>query len=363
MMVFVGLETASISLYVLAGFLRNDRKSSEAGIKYYLFGAFTSGIALYGLSLLYGFTGTTNIYGLAEPLGEIMASGPAGSLNVIVAMLMVLIAFGFKISAVPFHFWTPDVYEGSPTPVTAFVSTASKAASFGLLIRFFLVVWPPEAQVYWVSILGATAAITMTYGNVLALVQSNMKRLLAYSSIAQAGYALMGVVAMSQSALGITATAFYMFMYVLTNMVAFGVIITVRQQLGSDEIADYASLGERSPYLAIGLTLGLLSLAGIPPLAGFFGKFFLFAAAVDGGFIWLAVVGVLNAIIALYYYLTVIKVMFVDPNEDTTPIAVSGTYRFAIVLSVVSIVFLGIIASPLYMWATQAAESLAAVIN
>ncbi|NDJ36642.1 MAG: NADH-quinone oxidoreductase subunit N, partial [Chloroflexi bacterium] len=360
MMVFLALETASISLYVLAGFLRTNRQSTEAGIKYYLFGAFTSGLTLYGLSLLYGFSGTTNMYALADPLGNLMISGAAGQFNVIVALLLILVGFGFKISAVPFHFWTPDVYEGAPTPVTAFVSTASKAASFALLIRFFTVVWPPEAEFYWTLLLAVIAALTMTVGNVLALVQHNIKRMLAYSSVAQAGYALIGVVAMTQSPFGVAAVGFYMFMYVLTNLLAFSVVIAVNNQIGSDEIADYASLGWRSPYMAIALVIALLSLAGIPPAAGFFGKFFLFAAAVDAGFTWLAVVGVLNAIVALYYYLTVIKVMFVDPNDDMSPVPVALSYRTAMFISGAIVLVLGFLATPVFNWALQASTELVA---
>jgi NADH-quinone oxidoreductase subunit N len=361
-MIFLALETTSISLYILAGFIRDSRQSSEAGLKYYLFGSFTAGMLLYGLSLLFGFTGTTNIYQLAEPLKALFDQGPTGAFALIVALLLVLAGFGFKVAAVPFHFWTPDVYQGAPTPVTAFVSTASKAASFALLVRVFSAIWPVESQVYWTGLLAAMAVITMTLGNLLALVQHNIKRMLAYSSIAQAGYTLIGVVALTETNLGAAAVAFYMFMYVLTNIAAFTVIIIVSRTTGSDEIADFANLGRRSPYLALAMVLAMLSLGGVPPVAGFFGKFFLFSAAVQAGYVWLAVIGVLNAILALYYYLMVVKVMFVDPNEDTRPIRVSPAFASVLVITVAGILVMGTLAGPWWRWALDAASNLAAVV-
>lgn len=359
-MVFVALETASISLYVLAGFLRDTPRSTEAGLKYYLFGAFMSGLLLYGLSLLYGFARTTNIYALSAPLGELLNGGVEGAFGLVIALLLVLAGFGFKVAAVPFHFWTPDVYEGAPTPVTAFVSTASKAASFALLMRVFSVIWPVEVVPYWAGLVAAIAAVTMTLGNILALVQRNIKRMLAYSSIAQAGYTLIGVVALTQTSLGVAAVAFYMFMYVLTNILAFAVIIIVSNTTGSDQIADFAGLSRRSMPLALMMVLALLSLGGVPPLAGFFGKFFLFAAAVDAGYVWLAVLGVLNAIVALYYYLTVIKVMFVDTTEDSRPLTVSPAYGFVLLVTSVGILAMGTLATPWWSWALNAAQSLVA---
>lgn len=361
-MVFLALETASISLYILAGFLRDTSRSAEAGLKYFLFGSFTSGLFLYGLSLLYGYTGTTNVYTLAEPLGELLNSGPEGAFALILALLLLLAGFGFKVAAVPFHFWTPDVYEGAPTPVTAFVSTASKAASFALLMRVFGVMWPVGSEVYWTGLLAAMSVVTMTLGNLLALSQRNIKRMLAYSSIAQAGYALMGVVAMTQTPLGAASVAFYMLMYVLTNIAAFAVVIAVSNVIGSEDIYDFASLGRRAPYLALALVLALLSLAGVPPLAGFFGKFFLFSAAVEGGYVWLAIIGVLNAIVALYYYLTVIKVMYVDPTEDMRPIMTSQAHTVVLFLACAGILFLGTLAAPGFNWALQAAQSFVAAV-
>ncbi len=362
-MVFLAIETASVSLYILAGFLRDTPRSSEAGVKYYLFGSATAALLLYGLSLLYGFTGTTNIYAIAAPLGKLMTGSASGAFGLLIALLLVLAGFSFKIAAVPFHFWTPDVYQGAPTPVTAFVSTASKAASFALLMRVFIAVWPIESIPYWTGLLAAITAITITLGNLLALVQRNIKRLIAYSSIAQAGYTLIGVVALTQTDFGAAAVAFYMFMYVLTNIAAFTVIIAVSNTTGSDEIADFAGLSRRSPYLALAMVLALLSLSGVPPLAGFFGKFFVFAAAVQAGYVWLAIVGVLNSIVALYYYLTVIKIMYVDPTEDTRPIVVTPAFTAVLWITGAGILLMGTVAGPWWNWALSAAHSLAAVVH
>ena len=354
-MVFIALETTSISLYMLAGFLRNDDRSAESGLKYFLFGAFTSAIMLYGFSLLYGFSGQTNIYLIAGGL----ASGQIDTMPALVALILIVVGFGFKISAVPFHFWTPDVYEGAPTPITAFISVASKAASFALLLRFFMAVFPAYDSL-WVNLLAVSSVVTMILGNVVALWQKNIKRLLAYSSIAQAGYTLIGVVAISaQHGAGMAAVIFYMFMYTLTNLGAFAVVILASRATGSEQIADLAGLSRRSPWLALAMTVSLLSLGGIPPAAGFFGKFFLFNAAVDAGFVWLALIAVINSIVALYYYLMVIKVMYVDRSaSEDQPIAVAGSYRWALLVTTLGVIFLGVVASPVYNWALQASQGL-----
>lgn len=354
-MVFLALETTSITLYMLAGFIRNDDRSAESGLKYFLFGAFTSAITLYGFSLLYGFSGQTNIYLIAEGL----TSGQISELPVLVALLLILVGFSFKISAVPFHFWTPDVYEGAPTPVTAFISVASKAASFALLMRFFLAIFPAYDS-FWVNMLAVAAVITMTLGNLLALWQSNIKRLLAYSSIAQAGYTLIGVVAIgAQGGVGVASVIFYMFMYTFTNLGAFAVVVLVARSTDSEQIADLAGLSRRSPWLALALTVALLSLGGIPPAAGFFGKFFLFTAAVDAGFVWLALIGVFNSIIALYYYLVVVKVMYVDrADNEEDPIVVNGAYRWTLLVTSLGVIILGVVAAPVYNWALEASRAL-----
>ncbi|MAS32774.1 MAG: NADH-quinone oxidoreductase subunit N [Anaerolineaceae bacterium] len=364
-MVFLGLETLTIPLYVLAAFKRNDARSSESGMKYFLFGSFASAILLFGLSLLYGFTGQTNIYAIADQLGAAVNSAP---IPVLMAMVLIVAGFGFKIGAAPFHFWTPDMYEGAPTPVTAYVSVASKAASFALLIRFLIAVFPDTLvigdqgiQSFWVQLAAVMAVVSMTLGNVLALSQRNIKRLLAYSSIAQAGYTLIGVAAIqSQTEQGVAAVGFYMFMYTFTNILAFAVVLLFSEATGSETIADLAGLNRRSPWLALAMTIALLSLAGIPPAAGFFGKFFLFNAAVEAGLAWLAIVGVLNSIVALYYYLVVIKIMYVDrsPDEDK-PIPMSAAYGWVLAVPAVLILFLGTFGAQLiFDWARSGAASL-----
>ena len=363
-MLFVALETTSIPLYILAAFRRGDARSVEGGMKYFLYGAFTSAIMLFGLSLLYGFTGVTSFAGIAAALG---ASTGIGLLPILVALVLIAVGFGFKISAVPFHFWTPDVYEGAPTPVTGFVSVASKAASFALLMRFFAAVFPEglllggqSIQQYWVNILAAGAAITMTFGNVVALAQRNMKRLIAYSSIAQAGYALIGVTAMVGSGeIAVAAVSFYLFMYTFTNLLIFAVVLRFASENRSDEIAAFAGLSRRSPRLALAMTIGLLSLAGIPPTAGFFGKFFLFTAAVDAGYTWLALLGVINAIVALYYYLVVVKVMYVDRSaDDSRAIAIPQPVGWLLGVSCVAILLLGTVgAEAVYEWTRRGAIS------
>lgn len=364
-MVFVALETLSIPLYMLASFKRNELKSVESGLKYYLYGSFASAIMLFGFSLLYGFAGTTNLEGIA-----IAMSGMGDSIvAVMIALVMVIVGFGFKISAVPFHFWTPDVYEGAPTPVTAFVSVSSKAASFALMVRFMAEVFPVDVVVggvvvqdFWVSLLVVLSILSMTLGNVVALRQSNIKRLLAYSSIAQAGYTLMGVVSLqaTDQSFAVASVSFYMFMYIFTNLLAFGGLILFISVTGKEEIKDLAGLNRRSPWLALAITLALLSLAGIPPAAGFFGKFFLFQATVDANLVGLALIAVVNAIIALYYYLVVIKVMYVDVGpDDDKPINIPRSYAWALGITTIVVVLLGTIAvTPIYDWAALGANGL-----
>jgi NADH-quinone oxidoreductase subunit N len=366
-MVFVALETLSIPLYMLASFRRGNLSSSEAGMKYFLYGSFASAIMLFGFSLLYGFAGTTSLEGIATAM---TATGVEGSvIAVMVALVMVIVGFGFKISAVPFHFWTPDVYEGAPTAVTAFVSVTSKAASFAVMLRFMAEVFPVGVVVsgvviqdFWVNLVVVISIISMTLGNVVALRQTNIKRLLAYSSIAQAGYTLMGIAALQapDQSFAIASVSFYMFMYIFTNLLAFGGVILFIAVTGKEDIKDLAGLNRRSPWLALGITIALLSLAGIPPGAGFFGKFFLFQAAVYADLVGLALIAVLNAIVALYYYLIVIKVMYVDvgPDDDSL-INIPRSYGWALGITGLVVILLGTIAiSPIYDWAVLGANGL-----
>ena len=351
-MLFLAIELTSIPLYILAGFMKGDDKSTEAGLKYFLFGALTSAVMLYGFSLLYGFSGDTNIYRLSEA----MHAGAVSPWMIGGMAVLVLVGFSFKISAVPFHFWAPDVYEGAPTPITSFISTASKAAGFAVLLRFMLAVFPAiEAE--WATLLAIVATVTMTIGNLLALAQTNIKRLLAYSSIAHAGYAMIGLVALSS--FGTASVIFYLIGYVVTNIAAFAVVILFARSAGSDEIVDYAGMSRRSPWLALVLLVALLSLGGMPPLAGFVAKFYVFAAAVESGWIWLAFVGVLNAIIGLYYYMTVLKVVYLYRSEDENkPIAIPRSYALVLVICVIAILAIGTLSAPWLDWSINSALSL-----
>jgi NADH-quinone oxidoreductase subunit N len=339
-------------MYVLAGFFTSDKKSAEAGFKYFLFGAMASAVMVYGLSLLYGFTGTTNIYELSKLF---QANGISTSL-LIGSLILILIGFIFKISSVPLHFWAPDTYEGAPTPVAGILSTASKAAGFAILIRFLVVVFP-AIQVEWGAIIAAIAVASMTLGNLTALTQKNIKRLLAYSSIANAGYILIGIAAISLT--GVSSAILYLIAYLVTNLAAFGIVATSWRVIGSDNISDYAGLSRRSPWLALALLVALLSLAGMPPFAGFVAKVFVFAAAIDAKLIWLAIIGVINAIIGLYYYLTVLKVVYLYRSEnDDKPITVTRPYAIALAVLSIGIILIGSVFAPWFEWATKAAESI-----
>ncbi|UCD98542.1 MAG: NADH-quinone oxidoreductase subunit N [Chloroflexota bacterium] len=353
-MLFLAVETTSIPLYILAGFYKLDNKSTESGFKYFLFGAMTSAVMLYGFSLIFGFTGTTDIYEITKLVNTGQFSLPLA----IGTLILVMVGFGFKVSVVPFHFWAPDVYEGAPTPVAGFLSTASKAAGFAVLMRVLLTVYAdPEIIPYWVIVVAALSVFSMTLGNALAIPQKNIKRLLAYSSIAHAGYALIGIA--SLSALGIASVVLYLVVYVITNLTAFGVVAAFWRVSGSDEIADYAALSRRSPTLAIIFLVALLSLAGMPPLGGFVAKFFVFAAAVNAGLIWLAIIGVLNAIVGLYYYLVVLKVVYLfRSEEEDQPIPLTRPYVLALAVLTISIILLGTLFGPWAEWSSRAAAAL-----
>lgn len=370
-MIYVALETASISSYILAGFVTNEKRSAEAGMKYFVYGAFATAVMLYGMSLLYGITGQTNLYKIGELAMTLPSSadmqqmaaeqvGFVQGLNgvFLLSAVMIVVGLGFKISAVPFHFWTPDVYEGAPTPFTGFVSTASKAAGFAVFIRVFTagaLGVPADTSMWW-AMLVAMTIITMTLGNFVAIFQTNLKRLLAYSSIAQAGYALIGLVTLTSDGSG--ATMYYLLMYIFTNIAAFGVIVVVSNRIGSDELKDFSGLSRRSPYLALVMLFALLSLSGIPPTAGFFGKFFLFRAAVDAGRWWLALIGILNAFVGLYYYLSAVKYMYLYRSEDEDDhIPVSRGTQVGLAFATFFIFYLGIYAGPAFEWTREAASA------
>ncbi|GAP15275.1 NADH dehydrogenase subunit N [Longilinea arvoryzae] len=348
-LLFLAIETTSIPLYVLAGFILRDEKSVEAGIKYLLFGAMTSAITLYGFSLLYGFSGTTQIF----EMGQIFSSGQISPVLIGMSILLVIVGFAFKISAVPFHFWAPDVYQGAPTPVAGFLSTASKAAGFAVLMRVLLAVFPGQTNA-WTLLVAIMATASMFVGNFLALAQKNIKRLLAYSSIAQAGYILIGVA--SGSKFGITGSIYYLLGYLFTNLVAFGVVSVVEDAVESSEISAFSGLSRRNPLLALVMLAALLSLGGIPPFAGFFGKLLVFGSAIETGQVWLAIVGIINSIVALYYYLTVLRVIY--QGEGGAPYWVSPSWNAALVIGLIGILVLGVVFSPFFNWALQASQSL-----
>lgn len=358
----VAIETLSIPSYVLAGFYKRDRGSSEASLKYVLYGATASGSMLFGLSFLYGLAGTTSFQGIAEAMG----SGRADVLSLTIMLGFVLVGLGFKISAAPFHMWTPDVYEGAPTAVTAFLSTASKAGGFAVLIRLFYTIlarpevasnpvgpWVPIGDPGWTSLVAVISVITMTIGNLAAYKQTNVKRLLAYSSIAHAGYLLLGFVVMHGS--GLMAMLFYMAVYVFMNLGAFLCVIAVTENGGGEDISDFRGLGWRSPFLAMCMAAFLFSLTGLPPLAGFVGKVYLFAALVDQGWVWLSVVAALNSAVSLYYYLKVVKAMYLDgiPRHggDVVPLRIGGHFGIMLFICLVPTVLFGIYWQPLQRFA------------
>ena len=325
-MLYLALEMVSITSYVLVAYLKGDRMSNEASLKYLLFGAVSTGSMLYGLSLLYGLTGTTSL----PEIRDILAIGiPGDQTGLFVATLLIVAGFGFKIAAVPFHFWCPDVYQGAATPVTALLSVAPKAAGFGIVVRFFYGTmavpvtgaWDLAGVTDWQTLLVVLSVATMTLGNVAALTQNDMKRLLAYSSIAHAGYILMGVVALSD--VGARSLLIYLFAYLFMNLGAFLVVTLVHLHDGTFDLRDYPGLYRRAPLLTLAMGLFMLSLVGIPPLVGFLGKLYVFGAVVNmgSGYYWYAAVGAVNAAIAGYYYLRVLRVMMIDAgNEDKPPL-------------------------------------------
>ncbi len=324
LMLYLSLEMVSVLSYILTGYLRGVRRSTEASLKYVIYGGVASAIMVYGISLLYGLTGSLSFPEIASFIKTHAVDRPV----LFTSVLMMMAGLGFKVAAVPFHFWCPDVYEGAPTPFTAFLSVGPKAAGVAILLRFFFVGLSqktPEGFVLvkttgWVEMMTILSIATMTVGNLAALVQTNMKRLLAYSSIAHAGYLLMGVAALNQEAL--TATLFYLVVYLIMNMGAFLVVIIIANQLGTEEVNGYRGLGRRGgqgTLLALSMAVFLFSLTGIPPMAGFIGKFYLFGAVIRSGLYGLAIVGVLNSVVSLYYYVRIVKLMFFDAPADHAP--------------------------------------------
>jgi len=350
MMVFLGLEILSISTYVMAGFRRTDLKSNESALKYFLLGSFSSAFFLYGVALIFGATGSTNLTVIAEAL---RSPGTSPGLVELAAALM-LIALGFKVAVAPFHAWTPDVYEGAPTPVTGFMSVGPKAAGFAVLFRVFLTAFP-SIQDRWASAIWVIAALTMVLGNVIAVVQPNIKRMLAYSSIAHAGYVAVALAAVSET--GVSAALFYLLAYSLMNLGAFA-IVTILGRRGDKfvHLSDYAGLASRRPVIAALLSVFLLSLAGVPGTAGFAGKFFIFRAALESRLIWLAVIGVATTVVSFYYYLYVIVQMYMrEPEDEFADVTMPASVKLALVVSVAGTLYLGILPASVLEWTSSAA--------
>ncbi|OGO25334.1 MAG: NADH-quinone oxidoreductase subunit N [Chloroflexi bacterium RBG_16_50_9] len=346
--IYVALELTSISLYVLVGFLK-DRKSTEASLKYLLLGAIASAVLLYGMALIFGFTGQTQLGEIAKVIRGMSPQAFLDSPALLLGIVLLIAGFGFKIAAVPFQMWVPDVYEGAPTPVTAYLSVASKAAGFAVFLRVFFIAFgmPARLSQNWGMIFAVLAVISMIIGNVVAIPQTNIKRMLGYSSIAQAGYLMVGLATLGFASgtgiLGQSGILFFLTSYAFTNLGAFTAIILISDKLDSDMIADYAGMGRRAPVLALGLTLCLISLIGMPPAAGFMAKFFIFSAAVKTHLLWLVVIAVINSVISAYYYLRVVKVMwFGEPAAGDKVISTAGP-RLALLLCCMVVLVLGII--------------------
>ncbi len=343
---YVGLELTTIPLFVLAAYKKTDQSSSEAGLKYLIIGAASSAIMLYGFSLIYGFTGTTYLNQITINLSIYWLSfggiGPAFT----VALMMIIAGLTFKLAIVPFHMWAPDVYEGAPTPITAFLSVGSKAAGLAAIVRIFdgmLIAFATEimAPHNWGLMLAVLAAITMVIGNIIAIRQTNIKRMLAYSSIAQAGYIMVGVVAASQ--LGVASTGFYMFAYMFANMGAFAIVAIYAEKAGTENIADFAGLSKSSPVLALLMTMFMLSLAGIPPMAGFMAKYYIFAAAIEAGYTWLVILALLTSVISLYYYANIIRLMYLVESDNRHHIIPSFPAGLVLGITGIGVLLFGIL--------------------
>jgi NADH-quinone oxidoreductase subunit N len=356
-MVYLSIEVVSISSFILAGYLKQDQRSNESSLKYVIYGAFSSGLMLFGLSILFGLTGTTKFFEIQNALAGLDTSS---HFALIIASVFILAGFGYKISAVPFHFWTPDVYEGAPTPVTAYLSVAPKAAGFALLIRFFHTLFTDGGLLFesengistipWPQVLAVISVATMTLGNLVAIQQSSVKRMLAYSSIAHAGYMLMAIPILSGN--GVYAIMIYLVMYLFMNLGAFFVVIVVKNKTGGETFEDFRGLGWEMPIVGIAMALFMLSLTGIPPTAGFIGKFYIFAAVIKAGpaFYWLVFAGAINSVISLYYYMHVVKVMFLEGDSKEKLLFPSFLESTLIITLAVPTLLLGIYWTPIADW-------------
>ena len=362
-LIYLSIELLSLSSYILAGFLKTVDRSSEASLKYVIYGSVASGIMLFGISILYGLTGTTNLYEMNQLLQQTQASG----FTFIFAGIMVLGGIGFKISIAPFHFWTPDVYEGAPLPITAYLSVASKAAGFALLIRFIKITfvqsvsiegyWTLLGIIDWQRILVVLAILTMTLGNFAALWQDNLKRMLAYSSIAHAGYLLLAVAVLSNE--GLIAVLVYFAIYLFMNLGAFFVVMLIANKIGSEEMDDYKGMGSASSFLGVALAIFLLALAGLPPTAGFIGKLYIFIALIDANMIVVAFIALLNTVVAYYYYVRVLKNLYlVKTDTSKAKIEVSTGNVILVSVLIIPVFVFGVYFTPLINLAKVSASLL-----
>jgi NADH-quinone oxidoreductase subunit N len=349
--VFLALELLSIPLYVLAGFAVPRPESEEAGLKYFLLGSFSTGIFVYGTALIYGATATTSIPGIVAAI----TAGSAQPTLLVVGAAMILIGLGFKVAIVPFHMWTPDVYQGAPTSVTAFMSVGAKAAGFAALLRFFVLAFP-DLSVDLAPVMWALAAVTMILGNVVAIAQTNIKRLLAYSSIAQAGYIFMALTCYNNpqvSADAVASALFYLAAYTFTSFTAWAVVIMLEHAEGRGlNLDDYAGLGRKYPLLGFAMTVAMLSFIGVPPTLGFVGKFYLFSTVIKGGYIGLALIGLLTSLVSAYYYLRVVVIMYMRTGEPR--VTRERLLYYMTVVTAAATVLLSIFSAPLFAWASQA---------
>jgi NADH-quinone oxidoreductase subunit N len=359
-MIYLSIEFMSLTSYVLVGYFRDDPKSSEGGLKYFLFGAVTSSLMLYGMSLMYGATGTTDLAEIAAALSGMNATMPPMRWLILPAILLMLAGFSFKMALVPFHQWSPDAYEAAPTPVATLLSVGPKAMGFSILLRVLLTA-VPQFQFDWVAILMGISLVTMTLGNLTAIRQTNIKRMLAYSSIAQAGYILVGIVSIVPFTVGIHGVLFYLMAYLFTNAGVFIAVIAFSHVTNSDEIGDYAGLVRRAPALAAVMVIFFMSLAGLPPTAGFVGKLFVFGAAVQAGYYYLAIIGVLNSVISVVYYFNVIRQMFFLPPASEERLSLPRFPMAAVVICVVMVMIIGLYPQPLIDLVSQSVTVLAMI--
>ncbi len=346
---YLGLELMALSTYVLAGFIRHNIRSNEAALKYFLLGAFSSAFLLYGISIIYGLTGTTDIKAISLFISE---KGLAGNPSLLLSVMFFTVAFGFKIAAAPFHMWAPDVYEGAPTSVTAFMSVGPKAAGFAVLGRVFMVAFA-SITVDWAAILIPISILTMGVGNIVALSQTNIKRMLAYSSIAHAGYALLGIIAANNE--GIASMMNYLMIYAFMNIGAFAVIIMLRSEgFKGEDITDYEGLAKTHPLAAALMLIFMFSLTGIPPTAGFIGKLYIFMSAINAGYTWLVIVAVIFSAISAYFYLRIVMYMYMKEPKATVSLSTSPATGLALAVTVVAVLFIGVFPSVLVEFARAA---------